>query len=61
MAALRERGHEVTISNRHWSSAQAITIDSETGWHWGGSDPRSDGIALGLNEPPPGFEDAGAD
>ncbi len=61
VAALRERGHEVTISNRHWSSAQAITIDSETGWHWGGSDPRSDGIALGLNEPPPGFEDAGAD
>lgn len=54
--ALRERGHDVTVSTRHWSSAQAITIDPDTGWHWGGSDPRSDGLALGLNERPPGFE-----
>ncbi len=45
--ALRARGHEVEVSRRNWSSAQAIVIDPETGWHWGGSDPRSDGLALG--------------
>ncbi len=49
---LRRRGHNVVVSERHWSSAQAITIDPETGWHWGGSDPRSDGLALGLNTEP---------
>lgn len=49
--ALSERGHNVVVSERHWSSAQAIVIDPETGWHWGGSDPRSDGLALGLNRP----------
>ncbi len=45
--ALRARGHEVEVSRRNWSSAQAIVIDLETGWHRGGSDPRSDGLALG--------------
>ena len=45
--ALRSRGHRVEISTRTWSSAQAIAIDPETGWHTGGTDPRSDGLALG--------------
>lgn len=50
--ALEARGHQVVRSKRHWSSAQAIAIDPETGWQWGGSDPRSDGLARGLHEPP---------
>jgi len=45
---LRRRGHHVVVSERDWSSAQAIVIDPETGWHLGGSDPRSDGLAQGL-------------
>ncbi len=45
--ALRRRGHRVELSSRNWSSAQAIAIDPETGWHTGGTDPRSDGLALG--------------
>ncbi len=46
--ALRRRGHPVVVSERNWSSAQAIVIDPETGWHLGGSDPRSDGLAAGF-------------
>jgi gamma-glutamyltranspeptidase/glutathione hydrolase len=46
---LRERGHEVEVAKRTWSSAQSIVIDPETGLHLGGSDPRSDGAALGFN------------
>ena len=48
---LRARGHEVEVEEREWSSAQAILIDPKTGWHTGGSDPRSDGLALGLDPP----------
>lgn len=44
---LRARGHRVVVSERDWSSAQAIVIDPDTGWHLGGSDPRSDGLAKG--------------
>ena len=44
---LRERGHDVSPSERHWSAAEAIAIDPETGWHTGGSDPRTDGLAAG--------------
>ena len=44
---LRRRGHNVEVSERNWSSAQAIVIDAETGLHTGGSDPRSDGVAAG--------------
>jgi gamma-glutamyltranspeptidase/glutathione hydrolase len=45
--ALRARGHVVEVAEREWSSAQAIVVDPDTGWHRGGSDPRSDGLALG--------------
>lgn len=45
--ALRRRGHPVEVSTRDWSSAQAIVVDPESGIHYGGSDPRTDGAALG--------------
>ena len=45
--ALRARGHEVEVSDWDWSVAEAIAIDPKTGWHTGGSDPRSQGLALG--------------
>ncbi len=46
--ALAKRGHEVDVSKRHWSAAEMIVIDPETGMHWGGSDPRTDGAAVGV-------------
>ncbi len=45
--ALRARGHVVEVEQRHWSAAEAIVIDPATGFHMGGSDPRTDGGALG--------------
>ncbi len=45
--SLEARGHEVQVSERHWSSAQAIVRDVETGMFWGGTDPRADGLAAG--------------
>jgi len=45
--ALRARGHDVEVSEWDWSVAEAIAIDPETGWQTGGSDPRSQGLALG--------------
>ena len=47
-AALAARGHPMEVAGRRWSSVQAIVVDPETGWHRGASDPRSDGLALGL-------------
>jgi gamma-glutamyltranspeptidase/glutathione hydrolase len=44
---LERRGHRVEVSPRDWSSAQTIVIDPATGLQLGGSDPRSDGLALG--------------
>jgi gamma-glutamyltranspeptidase/glutathione hydrolase len=44
---LRDRGHTMQVSDWDWGVAQAIAIDPETGWHTGGSDPRSNGLALG--------------
>lgn len=49
---LRAMGHEVLVSRRNWSAAEAIVIDPETGWHLGGSDPRRDGLALGYSAAP---------
>ncbi|HXV37159.1 MAG TPA: gamma-glutamyltransferase, partial [Myxococcota bacterium] len=45
--ALRARGHDVDVSDWDWSVAEAIAFDPETGWFTGGSDPRSQGLALG--------------
>ncbi|MDP6244251.1 MAG: gamma-glutamyltransferase, partial [Myxococcota bacterium] len=53
VAGLRKRGHEVEVADRTWSSAQAIVIDSKTGAHLGGSDPRGDGAARGYNPKKP--------
>jgi len=44
---LIDRGHTVEVGKRSWSGAEAIVIDPATGWHYGGSDPRRDGLALG--------------
>jgi gamma-glutamyltranspeptidase/glutathione hydrolase len=44
---LERRGHTVEISERNWSAAEAIVVDPKTGWHYGGSDPRRDGLAAG--------------
>jgi gamma-glutamyltranspeptidase/glutathione hydrolase len=51
--ALRSRGHRVEVSKRNWSSAQAIVVDPTSGRHLGGSDPRSDGVALGYSPSTP--------
>jgi gamma-glutamyltranspeptidase/glutathione hydrolase len=45
--ALLRRGHPAVLAERPWSSAQAIVADPARGLFWGGSDPRSDGAALG--------------
>ena len=47
LAGLRERGHQVEVSRENWSSAQALGYHADSGWFSGGSDPRSDGLALG--------------
>jgi gamma-glutamyltranspeptidase/glutathione hydrolase len=47
LAGLRERGHQVEVSRENWSSAQALAYHADSGWFSGGSDPRSDGLALG--------------
>jgi len=44
---LRRRGHSVDVAKDNWSSAQALRFDAASGWYTGGSDPRSDGLALG--------------
>jgi gamma-glutamyltranspeptidase/glutathione hydrolase len=44
---LRERGHTVEVSRRNWSAVEAILVDPETRVHFGGNDPRRDGLALG--------------
>ncbi|OQY26826.1 MAG: hypothetical protein B6244_12625 [Candidatus Cloacimonetes bacterium 4572_55] len=43
---LKSRGHNV-YRQYHWSSAQGIWVDPETGWYYGGSDSRSNGKAAG--------------
>jgi gamma-glutamyltranspeptidase/glutathione hydrolase len=45
--ALEARGHTVDVGARHWSAAEAIVIDAERGFHLGGSDPRTQGAAVG--------------
>ncbi len=45
--ALRARGQKVKVAERNWSSAQVIAIDPKTGWHFGATDPRTDGLAVG--------------
>ena len=49
VAALEVRGHEVERTTRRWSAAEVIVVDPETGFHLGGSDPRTDGGAVGVD------------
>jgi gamma-glutamyltranspeptidase/glutathione hydrolase len=49
VAALEALGHEVERSSRRWSAAEVIVVDSETGNHLGGADPRTDGGAVGVD------------
>ena len=44
---LERRGHRVKVGTRNWSAAEAIVIDPDTGVHFGGNDPRRDGLAKG--------------
>ena len=44
---LRERGHDVRVADREWSSAQLVVADPKSGGWSGASDPRSDGLAEG--------------
>ncbi len=46
LEGLRRRGHAVK-SGGTWSAAEAIAVDPETGYRYGGNDPRRDGLALG--------------
>ena len=47
VTALEQMGHHVEVSKRPWSAAEAIVIDPITGVHQGGSDPRTQGAAVG--------------
>jgi gamma-glutamyltranspeptidase / glutathione hydrolase len=51
--ALEARGHSVERSPRNWSAAEVIVLDPETGAHLGGTDPRTDGAAIGVDAKPP--------
>ena len=51
LEGLRRRGHNVEVSQRNWSAAEAIVLDAESGWQMGGSDPRRDGLAAGPDTP----------
>jgi gamma-glutamyltranspeptidase/glutathione hydrolase len=50
--ALEARGHEISVGRYNWSAAQAIVVDPETGVHYGGSDPRTSGAAIGTIDVP---------
>lgn len=50
--ALEKRGHEVVRSPRTWSAAEVIVVDPASGLHLGGSDPRTDGGAVGVDVRP---------
>ena len=47
--SLEERGHTVERSPRHWSAAEVVVVEPETGRHLGGADPRTDGAAIGVS------------
>jgi gamma-glutamyltranspeptidase/glutathione hydrolase len=49
ISALEALGHAVDRSSRTWSAAEVIVVDSESGNHLGGADPRTDGAAVGVD------------
>jgi gamma-glutamyltranspeptidase/glutathione hydrolase len=52
MAALAQMGHTLAPTSGHaraiFGRGQVILRDRQTGVLWGGSDPRADGLAMGL-------------
>jgi gamma-glutamyltranspeptidase/glutathione hydrolase len=60
VVALEARGHEVERTTRRWSAAEVIVVDPATGLHLGGSDPRTDGGAIGVDAVIDAIEDSGA-
>lgn len=50
VAGLRARGHTVKEGTRRWSASEAIVIDWKRGVHFGGADPRTDGLAAGYTQ-----------
>lgn len=48
VSSLERRGHAVERSPRHWSAAEVIVVDPESGRLLGGADPRTDGGAIGV-------------
>jgi gamma-glutamyltranspeptidase/glutathione hydrolase len=46
---LEALGHDVERSPRDWSAAEAIVVDPQTGFQYGGTDPRTDGAAIGVD------------
>lgn len=41
VAALRQRGYNVSVSKGHWSNGECIAVDPKTGELLGGQDHRS--------------------
>ena len=58
--ALEARGHEVLRSPRTWSAAEVIVVDPESGLQFGGSDPRTDGAAVGVGPVAPDGQGGGS-
>jgi gamma-glutamyltranspeptidase/glutathione hydrolase len=52
MAALAQMGHEIIPTSGHgraiFGRGQVILRDRDSGVLWGGSDPRADGLAMGM-------------
>ncbi len=48
IAALRKRGHEMSVVDEIMTGVEVIAVDPQTGAMTGGVDPRRDGLALGL-------------
>jgi len=50
LSALKAMGHDVMRSPRTWSAAEVIVVDPASGVQLGGSDPRTDGAAVGVEK-----------
>jgi len=49
VAALRARGHTVSVMDELMTGVEAIVVDPATGLMTGGADPRRDSLALGID------------
>ena len=48
LAELKAKGHEVTVDGPPGGSAKLIMVDPASGVRTAGSDPRTDGLAVGV-------------